>query len=38
MPHVAAVGRDGEPLGGMTRAEDEFDDLNDLDDEDEGLI
>lgn len=34
--HVQKL-RDGEPLGGMTRAEDEFDDLDELDD-DEGLI
>lgn len=35
--HVQKL-RDGEPLGGITRAEDEFDDLDDLDGDDEDLI
>lgn len=33
--HVQKL-RDGEPLGGMTRAEDEFNDLDDLEDEGDG--
>jgi hypothetical protein len=35
--HVQKL-RDGEPLGGITRAEDEFDDLDDMDDEGDDLI
>lgn len=35
--HVQKL-RDGEPLGGITRAEDEFDDLDDMDDDGEDLI
>lgn len=31
--HVQKI-RDGEPLGGITRAEDEFDELDDMDDDD----